>query len=278
MTSDSVPTLYSMESRGEDLAVDPILSPETALASQMPTPQPSILAQEQNPIIKSAALPTAGIVLLAAFIGYFAGQSNHAPKVTTLATAEVAVVGHDQATSGNLLRGESIASKAMGKLAPESATELFDKISTKIKRANLEIADTIPSSEAAPLILQGDQYFREGKFIEAGVHYKRALKSQPNLLSARLSLGVCFLKIEKLDLALKEFQLALQLDPNYAASHYNLAAYYALANDTPNSLRHLSQAIALQPRSGGLAATDPDFANLQGQDNFAKLTLQAPTR
>ena len=60
--------------------------------------------------------------------------------------------------------------------------------------------------------------------------------------------------------------------PDSAHAHYMLAVAHTLADNADEAIRHLEQAIALDPDNGVLARQESDFEPLHGDDRFQRLT------
>jgi tetratricopeptide (TPR) repeat protein len=67
---------------------------------------------------------------------------------------------------------------------------------------------------------------------------------------------------------------SLEQWPDHPIIHYQLACYYALANDREQALDHLTRAIAEDESLRQQAIIDSDFASLNGSTAFIGLTTQ----
>ncbi len=63
----------------------------------------------------------------------------------------------------------------------------------------------------------------EGRYKEAAVFYRRALKADPGLVDARVGLGTCLYRTGKREQALAEYRRACEDDPTHAKACNNLA-------------------------------------------------------
>ncbi len=70
-------------------------------------------------------------------------------------------------------------------------------------------------------------------------------------------------------LAAERYEQALDLDLGDGESRVLAARCYALLEDAPAAYRHLAKAVALRASNLGLVASDPDFAWLRTQPDFA---------
>jgi len=82
--------------------------------------------------------------------------------------------------------------------------------------------------------------------------------------------GAHFVKGET-DVALRLFQRAIQVDPNFASSYYNVSCIRAIKKEKDKALEYLKKAIALDKRYKEKARRDEDFNNLRGQKEFEEI-------
>jgi len=67
------------------------------------------------------------------------------------------------------------------------------------------------------------------------------------------------------------FQRAIELDPNFATSYYNLSCILATKKEKGKALEYLKKAISLDQKYKGEAKTDKDFNNLRGEKEFEEM-------
>lgn len=79
--------------------------------------------------------------------------------------------------------------------------------------------------------------------------YKFLLKWDPNDLRAITSLGVAMMAEGKISQATSNFRRAVEIDPNYAAAHYELGVLYRLTHRPGESRRELEIAVHLNPEN-----------------------------
>jgi tetratricopeptide (TPR) repeat protein len=79
----------------------------------------------------------------------------------------------------------------------------------------------------------------------------KALEKKPSDINVRTDLGITFVEGEKpdLDRAIKEFQTALQTNPTYEPTLYNLGIAYFKKNDLEQARKVLSQLETSNPQS-----------------------------
>lgn len=137
---------------------------------------------------------------------------------------------------------------------------------------------TMPSVGAKETSLDGQALFREGeklyrqrKYAEAAPKLERAVELKPSSITARLALGVNFLKLGRRAEALKQFQAAERIDSGYAPVHLNLACYYALVNDREQAFLALERMVEINPRSRRWIEKEPDLASLRSDPRYRAL-------
>ena len=113
-----------------------------------------------------------------------------------------------------------------------------------------------------------DQAIQEGEIalrLSANLDRKENVKFVLNLLG-----GAYFVKGET-DVALRMFQRAVEVDPNFATSYYNLSCILATKKETDKALEYLKKAISLDHNYKEKAGTDKDFDNLRGEKEFKEM-------
>jgi protein involved in polysaccharide export with SLBB domain len=127
-----------------------------------------------------------------------------------------------------------------------------------------EIKSTAP--EFSEYYESGLALLDSGKFDEAVVKFKQAVKEQPGNVQAHYSLGVAYEKSNKYSEAAESFKRATRLKPDWAEPHFGLGCvYYVLdkknqALDEYKKLQNLNSARAdklLQIISTGMIAAAP---------------------
>lgn len=125
--------------------------------------------------------------------------------------------------------------------------------------------------EAERLYQQGQEFLKAKNYLNAGLAFRQAIAHRGNSLLPRVSLGYCFIKLNQSERAFEELTKALNLDPNYAPTHYNLATYYAAIEDPEHAVTALARAITLFPGMKEWAKTDPDFDKIREYPSFLEL-------
>jgi len=85
-------------------------------------------------------------------------------------------------------------------------------------------------------------------------------------------LAWCHKRTARLDAAIKDIQRALEVEPEEALLHYNLACYLSLAGRKRSALTHLARAFALDASYRELTGSEPDFDPIRSDPQFRALT------
>jgi tetratricopeptide (TPR) repeat protein len=110
----------------------------------------------------------------------------------------------------------------------------------------------------------------QGEVEEAAALARGACQAAPELALAWFQLGVIERQRGQLAAAIAAYRQSLQLDPNAAASHQNLAVCLLLAGDIPGCRQGFSSAIRLLQQQG---RTSEAAALLQQAGSLVKLEL-----
>ncbi|MBA4149225.1 MAG: tetratricopeptide repeat protein [Verrucomicrobia bacterium] len=86
-----------------------------------------------------------------------------------------------------------------------------------------------------------------GKFDEAIIHYRRAIKIKPHYARAYSNLGAALTLTQKFQEAIPNFKQALSLRPGDAETHYNLAVTLAQLEDYAGTIEHCRMALEANP-------------------------------
>ncbi len=126
----------------------------------------------------------------------------------------------------------------------------------------------------------GRAYFERGRIDKAIQEGEIALRLSASLdridrkenveFVLNLLGGAYFVKGET-DAALRMFQRAIEIDPNFATSYYNLSCILATKKEKEKALEYLKKAISLDQKYKEKAGTDKDFNNLRGEKEFEEM-------
>jgi Flp pilus assembly protein TadD len=109
-------------------------------------------------------------------------------------------------------------------------------------------------------------------FREAIAPLKQAAEGSPSDMHIWLSLGWCYKRIGRVDMAIESLEEALEAEPNEAIVHYNLACYWSLAGNKRNALLFLSQSFELDPNYRDKVSGESDFDTIRHDPQFQSLT------
>jgi Flp pilus assembly protein TadD len=121
------------------------------------------------------------------------------------------------------------------------------------------------------LYLMGQSLRELGRFREALDPLWQAAQRNPDNVSIWLALGWCYKRTGKLDRAIESLEEALNVEPNDALVHYNLACYWSLAKNKRQALTYLAKAFKLEDEYRRLVAAESDFDPLRNDPAFQAL-------
>ncbi len=124
---------------------------------------------------------------------------------------------------------------------------------------------------------EGNKFFKEGRFDEAIINYKKALHHNKSFTEATINLSTAYLKSEEFDKALETLQTGVELDPKNPHIHYNFACYYSLTGNAETSLQKLKDSISLGFDKLEQIETDPDLVNLRQSAGYKNWSLASTT-
>jgi tetratricopeptide (TPR) repeat protein len=126
------------------------------------------------------------------------------------------------------------------------------------------------------LFLKGQAHRISGRFEEAIGFFRQSFQLDPDNLHTLLAVAWCYKRVGQLQAAIDSMRLAIDIDPDSAIAHYNLACYLALDEDVNNSVIHLSTALDLNPKYRQLVDREPDFDCIRANPDFqACITVNA---
>ena len=114
-----------------------------------------------------------------------------------------------------------------------------------------ELAQTAPTSIPA-LEMNAEAYEGQGKWDEAEKNYRKILEQNPHYPGIHFRLARLLLSkpnpgADFQDVAKKELQQELQIDPSNAGAEYVLGELARQAQDLPEAIRHFTKATQLNP-------------------------------
>jgi tetratricopeptide (TPR) repeat protein len=120
--------------------------------------------------------------------------------------------------------------------------------------------------------LKGQALRTLDRFQEALEPLKDAAERSPGDINIWLALGWCYKRTGRLDLAIESLEEALEIDPDQAIIHYNLACYWSLASNKRQAINYLAQALRMDANFRNLIARESDFDPIRSDPGFQALT------
>jgi tetratricopeptide (TPR) repeat protein len=146
----------------------------------------------------------------------------------------------------------------------------FDKALADYNRA-LEL---LPN-DADALNNRGMLFLYRGNYAAAIADFDAALALDPGDTTVMVNRGLAYLHAGDAEAALRDFLTAAELDPRDPAAHYGAAQAAGVLENRAEALRHVRDALALDPGYAREAASDPRLAILQGDPEFLRLLREA---
>jgi tetratricopeptide (TPR) repeat protein len=146
-----------------------------------------------------------------------------------------------------------------------------DQLARRVLKT-LDRIDNPGGMKAHMLFLRGQALRAMENFLDAVPLLREAAEIEPQNVHIRLSLGWCFKRCRRLDLAIQSLEEALEADASQAIVHYNLACYWSLAGNVKLAVAYLSQAFDLEPGYRELVNSEPDFDPIRIHPHFQALT------
>jgi tetratricopeptide (TPR) repeat protein len=93
----------------------------------------------------------------------------------------------------------------------------------------------------------GDVLRKREKLDDAIAQYEIALEINPRRMEARNNLGIALRQKGSVDKAISQYQMALQINPNYAEAHNNLGIALADKGNVDEAITHYQMALQINP-------------------------------
>jgi len=104
-----------------------------------------------------------------------------------------------------------------------------------------------------------------GNWSEAIIHYRSAMRTDPDRIETIVDLGVCYYNLSKPDEAMELFQRALALDSKHPIALFNLGIVTEGQNKLEESLRYYNRALAANPPEGMAPALQAAVQRVSGK-------------
>ena len=135
------------------------------------------------------------------------------------------------------------------------------------------------ADDAAMHVKRGNELTVSNDLSGAKREYQAALELDPNSFDAHYFLGHVYLTQGEFKEARKSFEEAVKRNPRSGEAQYNLACALARDNQVDAALQALKKAISInQDKFSSFAEKDPDFAALKTNPSFVSLLKSASTR
>ena len=118
---------------------------------------------------------------------------------------------------------------------------------------------------------RGAELYQRGEYELALKAFDKAIELKPDYAAAWHNRGVVLGKLGRHDEALKAHDKAIGLKHDFASAWYNKACTYYRKADKENALKNLSKAIDLDAKYKEEAKSDEDFKNLWDDEDFKRI-------
>lgn len=118
-----------------------------------------------------------------------------------------------------------------------------------IYQFKLVTEDIFYQNQEAASINLGIAYLNKGDYPKALSTLRSASDIYPRNPIVKVYLGQVYLKLEKVELAIMEFNRAVELNKNYANAYYHLALAHLKVKDTPAALTAFREVVRITPET-----------------------------
>ena len=123
-----------------------------------------------------------------------------------------------------------------------------------------------PNARKQKFLASGQRYFAQGKYSEASIQFHNAIDLDPNFAQAHYQLAQANLKLHLGSLALQELNRTIELQPDNYAAHIDLAQLLVSARDFKRAQDEINLLQARQPDNPKVHLAAADL--LLAQDNI----------
>ncbi len=195
------------------------------------------------------------------------------------------LVGEHYAAQGNILTGEEVV-QAMARAFEETPGRLGERLMRALEAGQAAGGDSRGMQSAAMLIVKekggyggyNDRYcdLRVDDHVNPIAELRRIFDLWK--WNALIFEGYTRAEGREWDAAFELAEELIALKPDEGESWYHPACFYSKAGRREDALRHLAEAIARDPSLGARARSDPDFAPLEKDAEFLRLTTAGETQ
>lgn len=118
------------------------------------------------------------------------------------------------------------------------------------------------------LFLKGQACRAAERHHQAIDYLKQSLELDPENIHTLLAIAWCHKRVNRVDLAIRDMETAIEYDSACSIAHYNLACYAALVKDVQKSVEHLRIALEQEPKFRELVANESDFDAIRDDMRF----------
>lgn len=112
------------------------------------------------------------------------------------------------------------------------ALECHEKGQKARALANLRVLESADASDANAHARTGNEFAKQGLWLEAAQEYERGLRFAPRYADLRCRYGSALRELGRSDDAIEQLRIALEINPNYADAHAEIGMVYRqLGND-----------------------------------------------
>ncbi|MCX7703518.1 MAG: tetratricopeptide repeat protein [Planctomycetota bacterium] len=125
--------------------------------------------------------------------------------------------------------------------------------------------------------LRGNALFALGRYADAADAYLRAIRYNPDSRKFLLTyVALCLHRMGLVENAIRNYEEALELNPDAPEAHYGLACAYAVRGDKEEAIRHLRRSAELHYLTQTMLSQDPDLQSLKDSPEFTNLMRSLP--
>ncbi len=235
------------------------VSSEQTAVSQSPQTDAEHVSQALSSLALSSVLSSVSSVESSAssWVSSEASIESVAPEATQAPTRMPTSTPSPSPTSAPK------ATLTAGKISITTGTPAGD---TSFKDEDISIPDD-------PIIAykQAEKFYRSKQYGKAIPYYESVVAKDGAYKKAWLSLGICYLRLGRMNESFKKFKAAYDIDQTYPPTLFNLACYYALNGETDSALKWLEMTIKNEPAARSWARSEPDLVSLRKNPIFQQL-------
>jgi tetratricopeptide (TPR) repeat protein len=120
-------------------------------------------------------------------------------------------------------------------------------------------------------MLRGEALQMKHLHLQALDAFRQAHLEKPTELFALMGMAWCFKRVDQLPQAIDAMKVAYQFHKDVPVVLYNLACYYALADEKDNALSWLGRSLRMDRKLLNLIPNETDFDSLRADSDFQHL-------